>query len=120
VQITNAAYLPKMSLSEWKLFDNSERFSLYKESELKVNNLNADIAKVNTANQNMLSKLEKGRQALADEQSGVQKERLRLRLVDQQQKEQKEEVSKKAQMLKNGQNLIKQAILKEKELVRAK
>lgn len=50
VEITNPKELPQMKLSDWKRFDSSERFELYKQSELKVNNLNSDIAKVNTEN----------------------------------------------------------------------
>ena len=56
VEITNPDYLPDLTLSEWKMFDQKERFDMYKQSELKVNSLNAEIARKHTRSSKLLRK----------------------------------------------------------------
>ena len=74
VKITNPAYLPKMSLSEWNLFGNKDRYSLFKQSELMVNNLNANIAKISTENENLIKELAKARELLEQTKNNVKLE----------------------------------------------
>ena len=45
VDMSNAAYLSSMTLSNWKLFASDERFKMFKQSELDVNASNAKVTK---------------------------------------------------------------------------
>ena len=120
VEITNPKELPQMKLSDWKRFDSKERFDLYKQSELKVNNLNADIAKINTENQTLIGKLHEANGALEMVTNNIKKQQIRLGLIKQEQDEADKREQVRQKMLENGKKLIEQAKLKERQLLREK
>lgn len=68
----------------------------------------------------MLHQLKQSRAELKSAHANVEKEEISLRLVRQQEKEAEEDAIKKEKMYKQGQKLIKEALRRERELLKAK
>jgi len=66
VDMDNTQYLSSMTLVQWKLFSEDERYDLYKQSEDKVGNYTATISNLELDNTN-------DRATLASAQAEVQK-----------------------------------------------
>ena len=62
----NQNYLSTMTLTHWKVYNDDERFSMYKESESEVNRMEALLAQLELDNVTNLSALDDARLGLED------------------------------------------------------
>ena len=102
VEMTNPNYLTQMKVSEWALFNQNERYELYKDAELMVNNLNADIAKLATENEEQRDLLKAAQASLEEKKKDVKKEQLQIRMVVENQRQAKIMKERKILNMKNG------------------
>jgi hypothetical protein len=101
-----------MKVSEWALFNQNERYELYKDSELMVNNLNADIARLATENEEQRDLLKAAQASLEEKRNDVKKEQLQIRMVVENQKQDKIMRERKILNMKNGQKVLNEAFAK--------